>query len=691
MAKTQKKAKQRIDKYYKKAKIAGYRARSAYKLLQIEKKYGLLQGSRVCIDLCAAPGSWMQVAKQKMPLSSIIIGVDLFAIKYIPGTISLLGDITTDKLRQELKGKLTTWKADIVLHDGSPKVGQNWLQDAYSQNLLVLSAFKLACEFLRSGGSFVTKVFRSKDYFKLEYVFKKLFKNVDATKPDSSRFESAEIFVVCRGFLDPAKVDQEFFNPKSVFAEIDPEPVDKINLWKPAKTKAKAEGYPEGATTLYTKIAVSEFIHASNFSDLLLTASELHFEEDQNIRNHKLTTETIVEFCQDIKVLGRKELKQLLTWRKAVKADLDMIKEKKEKLQKLENEQRIAEGKTELENLKEEEENDKELAAIEKEIAEIRSEQARSAKKREKKLLRAQRKLKEKMRMQCLVPGDEGPTETSKELFSLERLSKVHNMDAVVDQGANEVLSESEEEQEERGKKFVVYPKEGQRLDRTGRFWMGKNDKEIDESEEDDDEEEITKESLDFKEDGNSANVNDAPGSDEDVDEVVNPLLTDLVGDSREARRARKADAWFKKGIFQSIDNEEEEDDLELDKAIQNFEKKGGVLQSKSKEKEKKKGEKKTSDEGYTSGAHSDEEVARDAPVGYTESETGTDSDSDSESENEGDSEKCDVGPVGGALTNATSKKRKADEGLSPLGLALAAKMMHSKKTKRDIMDAGWS
>ncbi|GEQ66903.1 hypothetical protein JCM33374_g566 [Metschnikowia sp. JCM 33374] len=332
MGKTQKKnSKGRLDRYYYLAKEKGYRARSSFKIIQINEKYGhFLEKSKVVVDLCAAPGSWCQVASNLCPINSLIVGVDIVPIKPLPNCITFQSDITTEDCRSKLRGHLKTWKADTVLHDGAPNVGLGWVQDAFTQSQLVLKALKLATEHLIQGGTFVTKVFRSKDYNNLMWVFQQLFEKVEATKPPSSRNVSAEIFVVCQGYKAPKKLDPRLLELKEVFEEVSQGKANnEAKVFNPEKHTRKRQGYDEGDYLLYKEMPLLEFVRNEEPINTLGTLNKLvePSKEDQEwkiLKKLRHCTPELRECIKDLKVLGKKDFKLILKFRKEAREILGL-------------------------------------------------------------------------------------------------------------------------------------------------------------------------------------------------------------------------------------------------------------------------------------------------------------------------------------------------------------------------------
>ncbi|KAM9930728.1 hypothetical protein OXX80_009299 [Metschnikowia pulcherrima] len=221
-------SKDKRDLYYRRAKEEGYRARSAFKLLQINEEFDIFSGVKRVVDLCAAPGSWSQVLSKELNKNgdeAKIVAVDLQPMMPIEGVTCLQADITHPKTLQKILDLFGGESADFVCSDGAPDVTGLHDLDEYIQAQLVLCALQLTCCILRPGGTFVAKIFRGRDIDLLYSQFGYLFEKVVCAKPRSSRGTSLEAFIVCTGYrprpgwnpkLDLTKSTEEFFEDADI-------------------------------------------------------------------------------------------------------------------------------------------------------------------------------------------------------------------------------------------------------------------------------------------------------------------------------------------------------------------------------------------------------------------------------------------------------------------------------------------
>ena len=335
---THKKAQDR-DKYYNLAKEQGFRSRAAFKLIQINKRFDILTKSKVCIDLCAAPGGWCQVAAKHMPQGSIIIGVDLLPIRLIRNVKTFVADITTAECRKLIRTELNGWKADVVLCDGAPNIGSAYSKDAYVQNELVLAALKTATDHLNQGGTFCTKIYRSVDYNALIWVFQQLFEDVQTIKPSSSRSQSSEIFLVCMKYTAPKYIDPKLLDPNHVFKEVKDaglQSIDVLHKKYDQHNNRHRTGYDTESlgVLLHQKCTVLEFIASADPVRLLTDMNSIVFtKECEKYKTHELTTKDahLVSSLSDLKVLSKTDFRKIVRWRTAIKEAFRPAREPKGK------------------------------------------------------------------------------------------------------------------------------------------------------------------------------------------------------------------------------------------------------------------------------------------------------------------------------------------------------------------------
>ncbi|PSN45786.1 putative tRNA (cytidine(32)/guanosine(34)-2'-O)-methyltransferase [Blattella germanica] len=198
-----KSSKDKRDVYYRLAKEENLRARSAFKLMQIDEEFNIFDGVTHVVDLCAAPGSWTQVVRERIGSTGKIVAVDLYAMAPLEGVFQIQGDITNEETASEIIKYFQGNSAQLVLCDGAPDVTQLLDFDEYIQEQLLLAAFNITTSILNPGGTFVAKIFRGRDVPIVVSHLQAFFKDVVIAKPRTSRNSSIECFVLCRDYTPP--------------------------------------------------------------------------------------------------------------------------------------------------------------------------------------------------------------------------------------------------------------------------------------------------------------------------------------------------------------------------------------------------------------------------------------------------------------------------------------------------------
>ena len=188
--------KQRRDIYVRQSKVDGYRARSAYKLIEIDEKYKIFKGGLTVIDIGAAPGSWSQYAEKKAK-NGKLISIDLKKMEPIGSSIQIQGDFTEENIQEEIK-KNTISKADVVMSDMAVNTTGIKNIDSIQTGELCKEAMVFAKDLLNENGYFISKIFMGGTFNEIVAEGKKYFKEVKVFKPKSSRKDSKESFIICK-------------------------------------------------------------------------------------------------------------------------------------------------------------------------------------------------------------------------------------------------------------------------------------------------------------------------------------------------------------------------------------------------------------------------------------------------------------------------------------------------------------
>ena len=185
------------DHFFKKAKDRGYRSRSAFKLIELNKKFKFLKNGTKLLDLGSFPGGWCQVAKENVK-NGKILGLDKKEVMEIKGIKFIIGDFLQEKSKISILKYFNT-NIDVILSDMASNTTGNKNLDAIRTNELCLSVINFSIQLLNKNGVLISKIFMGEDFEEIKKIAKKNFKKINFYKPDSSRSESRETYIHCSG------------------------------------------------------------------------------------------------------------------------------------------------------------------------------------------------------------------------------------------------------------------------------------------------------------------------------------------------------------------------------------------------------------------------------------------------------------------------------------------------------------
>ena len=191
--------------YYKLAKKMDYRSRASFKLMQIDDRFNIFHDGDRVVDLGAAPGGWLQVAKERVGEEGFVIGVDLRPIKPLEGVPTIVGDITDDATMKKLLD-MFEGEADVIISDMAPNICGHYSTDHARSFDLCMYAVNVCDRILKKNGKLVMKVFYGDMFQSLLRELEARFTSVKVHSPDASRPTSSEVYVISKGFLAKSRV-----------------------------------------------------------------------------------------------------------------------------------------------------------------------------------------------------------------------------------------------------------------------------------------------------------------------------------------------------------------------------------------------------------------------------------------------------------------------------------------------------